>query len=60
MGNVLILIIAILIFIIWPFAAIWAVNTLFGLNIAMNFVNWCAAFILLLIFQSHRHVKIEK
>ena len=29
-----------------PFAAIWAVNTLFGTVIAFTFKTWCASLIL--------------
>jgi hypothetical protein len=33
-----------------PLAAIWAVNTLFGLGIAYTFETWCAAGILFIFF----------
>jgi len=36
--------------ILWPLVLIWAVNTLFGFGIAYTFLNWLAAFILVLTF----------
>jgi len=36
--------------ILWPLVLIWAVNTLFGFGIAYTFLNWLAAFILILTF----------
>ena len=32
--------------ILWPLAAIWAVNTLFGFGIAYTFWNWLAVVVL--------------
>jgi uncharacterized membrane protein YphA (DoxX/SURF4 family) len=37
---------ALVLFIICPFALIWAINTLFATHIAYNFVNWLAASVL--------------
>lgn len=36
--------------ILWPLAAIWAVNTLFGLGIAYTFWNWLAVVVLTAFF----------
>ncbi len=41
-------ILALLVF--WPFALIWAVNTLFGLGIAYTFWTWLAAFVMMAAF----------
>jgi hypothetical protein len=41
-------IIALLVF--WPFALIWAVNTLFGLGIEYTFWTWLAAFVMMAAF----------
>ena len=35
-----------------PLLFIWALNTLFSLNLAYTFVNWAASFILILLFGS--------
>jgi hypothetical protein len=43
----------------WPFALIWAVNTLFGLGIAYTFWTWLAAMIMMAAF-GKTHVKVEK
>lgn len=43
----------------WPFALIWAVNTLFGLGIAYTFWTWLAAMIIMAAF-GKTHVKVEK
>ena len=41
----------------WPFALIWAVNTLFGLGIAYTFWTWLAAFIMMVAF-GKTHIKV--
>ena len=33
--------------VLWPFVFIWAVNTLFGLGIPLNFWTWLAAVVFL-------------
>lgn len=43
------LILAAIIFI--PVLAIWALNTLFALNIAYTFINWAAVYVLIAIFR---------
>jgi hypothetical protein len=43
----------------WPFALIWAVNTLFGTGIAYTFWTWLAAFIMMVAF-GKTHVKVRK
>lgn len=43
----------------WPFALIWAVNTLFGLGIAYTFWTWLAAMIIMVAF-GKTHVRVEK
>lgn len=35
--------------ILWPFAFIWSLNTLFALSIPMTLQTWLAAFVLLTI-----------
>ena len=45
--------------ILWPLAAIWAVNTLFGFTIAYTFWNWLAVVVLTAFF-GKSHVKVEK
>ncbi len=46
----LIIFAVIMLIIIGPVAAIWAVNTLFGLGIDINITTWFAAFLLMLFF----------
>lgn len=36
--------------ILLPFIAIWAINVLFQTAIAYSFLNWCAAAILIVLF----------
>jgi len=36
--------------VLWPMAAIWAVNTLFGFTIAYTFWNWLAVVVLTAFF----------
>ena len=43
----------------WPFAIIWAVNTLFGLGIAYTFWTWLAAMVIMAAF-GKTHVNIKK
>ena len=43
----------------WPFALIWAVNTLFGTAIAYTFWTWLAAMVMMAAF-GKTHVKVEK
>lgn len=40
-----------------PFALIWAVNGLFGLNIAYTFINWCYAFVIIVMLRAGDVVK---
>jgi hypothetical protein len=40
----------VLVILIPPFVGIWALNTLFSLNIVVNFNTWLAMFVLMLIF----------
>ena len=44
---------------LWPLAAIWAVNTLFGFTIAYTFWNWLAVVVLTAFF-GKTHVKVVK
>ena len=44
---------------LWPLAAIWAVNTLFGFTIAYTFWNWLAVVVLTAFF-GKSSVKIQK
>lgn len=48
-GTTLVLTIIIWVF-LWPLAAIWALNTLFGLGIAYSFWNWLAMVVLVAFF----------
>lgn len=41
---------AIAVFVFYPIAVIWSLNTLFGLTIPFTFNTWCAAFIVVGIF----------
>jgi hypothetical protein len=43
----------------WPFALIWAVNTLFGTAIAYTFWTWLAAMVMMAAF-GKTHVRVEK
>ena len=43
----------------WPFAIIWAANTLFGLGIAYTFWTWLAAMIIMVAF-GKTHVNIKR
>jgi hypothetical protein len=43
---IFLIVLAVLAIIFWPFAIIWAVNTLFGFTIAYTFVNWLAVLVL--------------
>jgi hypothetical protein len=45
--------------VLWPLAAIWAVNTLFGFTIAYTFWNWLAVVVLTAFF-GKSSVKIQK
>jgi hypothetical protein len=45
--------------VLWPLAAIWAVNTLFGFTIAYTFWNWLAVVVLTAFF-GKTHVKVNK
>ncbi len=44
---------------LWPLAAIWALNTLFGLAIAYSFWNWLAMVVLVAFFGKST-VRIKK
>lgn len=57
MGNILtglsvsgIVAVFIVALIIWPWAIVWAINTLFGLGIAYTFKTWLACAIIMLVF----------
>ena len=43
----------------WPFAIIWAANTLFSLGIAYTFWTWLAAMIIMVAF-GKTHVNIKR
>ncbi len=45
--------------ILWPLAAIWAVNTLFGFTIAYTFWNWLAVVVLTAFF-GKAYVRVKK
>ncbi len=34
--------------VLWPFVFIWALNTIFGLGIPLNFWTWLAAIVILI------------
>lgn len=50
MVGLLTLIVLILVF--FPFAVIWALNTLFGLGIAYGFYEWLAVLVMSIFLQS--------
>jgi uncharacterized membrane protein YccF (DUF307 family) len=43
----------------WPFALIWAVNTLFATAIPYTFWTWLAAMVMMAAF-GKTHVKVEQ
>lgn len=47
-----ILTIVVLILVFFPFAVIWALNTLFGLGIAYGFYEWLAVLVMSIFLQS--------
>lgn len=51
MKAVLIILFAVALIVLFPFAAIWSVNTLFGLAIPTNFDTWCAVVVLGMFFR---------
>ena len=51
MRAILIIIAAIFMIVLFPFAAIWSVNTLFGLTIPTNFDTWCSVVVLGMFFR---------
>jgi hypothetical protein len=55
-GTLLLLLCAIF----WPFAFIWALNTLFEFTIEYTFWNWLACWILIFTFQGAINIKREK
>lgn len=55
-GTLLLLLCAIF----WPFAFIWALNTLFEFTIQYTFWNWLACWILIFTFQGAINIKREK
>ena len=57
-GSTLILTILAWIF-VWPFAVIWALNTLFAMGIAYTFWNWLAMVVLVAFF-GKASVKVKK
>jgi len=56
----LIIAFAVLIFILMPYAAIWAVNTLFSLTIPFTFDTWCAAVILSGVVSGNNFISFKK
>jgi len=54
---ILIIVIAI---IVGPLFTIWALNTLFNLDIAYNFYNWLAASWILFVLNGHRMIEKGK
>ena len=48
---VLVFIAMVAIVIFYPFIIIWAINTLFGLNIDFTFLNWVAGWLLIGMFK---------
>ena len=45
--------------VVWPFAVIWALNTLFALGIGYTFWNWLAMVVLVAFF-GKPSLKVEK
>lgn len=56
----LIIAFAVLIFILMPYAAIWALNTLFSLTIPFTFDTWCAAVILSGVVSGNNFISFKK
>lgn len=48
-----VIILAIALFILVPFAFIWSLNTLFNTHIAFTFATWLAAALLYYLFSQH-------
>jgi hypothetical protein len=57
MDTLIIAVVAILVAILVPFGAIWALNTLFGVGIAYTFNTWLAALILGAVVSPRVNVK---
>ena len=53
-----IIIAAVLVLVLVPFVFIWALNTLFSLNIQYTFLTWFAALILMLILGWHKIIPV--
>ena len=52
-ASLVVLVILVLVIIaLLPLGTIWAINTLFGLELAYTFSNWGAALILIMVFGS--------
>jgi hypothetical protein len=49
-GVIGFVVLAIVMILFWPFAIIWAVNTVFALNIAYTFWTWLAVIVLTATF----------
>ena len=49
-----------LLVVLMPFAAIWSLNTLFGLTIPFTFDTWCASVILSGIVGGNAGISIKK
>jgi hypothetical protein len=59
MRDILFVVAVIALIVFWPFALIWAVNTLFGFTIAYTFWNWLAVVVLVALFgKANVNVKI--
>lgn len=52
--RVFILLYIIFVFILWPVALIWAINTIFDLGIIVTMKTWLAASVLIFVFSGHR------
>jgi hypothetical protein len=50
LSGVTLVVAAILLIILWPFAIIWALNTLFEFGIAYTFWTWLAVLVLTMAF----------
>lgn len=58
-AAVFIVLVVIVLFLMIPFALIWAVNTLFGTGIAYNFSTWLATIILTGAISSNPLLKLD-
>jgi len=57
---IFLLILAIVVGVLFPFAIIWALNTLFSLSLGYTFWNWLAVIVLHIFFQGNAIITSNK